>query len=428
MSTTVNYGWLKDKSGNKIAPKTLSSQIITNEGKSFEQHIQEQLSSAGSTDGIVVNVEIANWVAQQDGTYKNTITVNGISSSDVYDVNLYEDYSEEQAMAFDFLVTSIDTENNKVILTASEKINIAFSIILRGKVNLEDKNVYVSDLSATSIEYDNTKSNLDSTNMQNAMDEIATMVNGLVVNVTADGWNLQNDGTYKKTILIEQITGKETLDVCLYPGDVHSEEQIVAFSELITSIETGEGMITLIAVEKINVSFRMFLYGKVNFDKNNLVALTDNIIEIIPISEEEFNKKSEAEKASGNYLVDDGEDDEFLSARNIEFDGSEIGIDVDNVHDAISELNSNLESEKVIGFYMHSSINSTLKVADYPDGFNRDNCWILGGSQTDADGNFFTPLVNMTVILKSDGIYGYLGHEACAGALTVVFLRKTTFN
>lgn len=308
----------------------------------------EELSAGGSIDGIIVNVEIGKWVAKGN-VWTNTIAVEGISASDVYDISLYDDYSEEQANAYDFLITSIDTFNNQIVLTASEKIDVALSIILRGRVNLEDKNVFVSDLSATSIDYDNTKSGLDATNMQNAVDEIATMVNGLVVNVSANSWDLQEDGSYKKIIAIEQLTGNETLDVCLYPGDSHSEEQIIAFSELLSSIETYNGFIVLTAVEKINVSFRIFLYGKVNFDKNNLVALTDNVIEIIPISEEEFNKKSDAEKAAGNFLVDDGEDDDYLSARNIEFDGSETGLG-DNVHDAISNLFNNIDNKSNVRY------------------------------------------------------------------------------
>ena len=319
----------------------------------------EELSAGGSIDGIIVNVEIGNWIAKGD-VWTNTIAVEGISASDVYDISLYDDYSEEQANAYDFLITSIDTFDNQIVLTASEKINVALSIILRGRVNLEDKNVFVSDLSATSIDYDNTKSGLDATNMQNAVDEIATMVNGLVVNVSADSWDLQEDGSYKKIIAIEQLTGNETLDVCLYPGDSHTEEQIVAFSELLSSIETYNGFIVLTAVEKINVSFRIFLYGKVNFDKNNLVALTDNIIEIRKISEEEFEKKSDAEKAAGTFLVEDGEDDEFLSARNIEFDGSEIGMKADNIHDAISELNYSIGKDEDNGMTLHEKMDLLL--------------------------------------------------------------------
>lgn len=336
------YGGSGDTASN-ISYDATSSGLPVSTVQSAIDYLNENGIGKADTEGIIVNVEIGNWIEQSDGTFTNTITVSEVTAKDIYDVSLYGDFSEEQAEAFDFLVSSIDTLNGKVVLTASEQIDVAFSIILRGKVNLENKNVYVSDLSATSIEYDNSKSRLDATNMQNAMDEVATMVNGIVVNITADSWDLQDDGTYKKIVALEQITGNETLDVCLYPGDAHTNEQIVAFSELVTSIDTAEGMIILTAVEEINVSFRIFLYGKVNFNKNNLVALTDSVIEIRKISEEEFKKLSDAEKAAGNYLVDDGEDDEFLSARNIEFDGSEIGIDADNVHDAISELKSDLQ-------------------------------------------------------------------------------------
>ena len=295
-------------------------------------------------NGIMLTINPSDWVEQADGTWKNTVAVEGAAVDKMLDVSLYGDASEDEAHAFDFLITSIDVQNDVVVFTASEKINIALNVILRGRMDLENKNVYVSDLSAGSINYDNSVSGLDATNVQNAVDEMATMVNGLVVNVSVDSWDLQEDGSYKKIIAIEQLTGNETLDVCLYPGDSHSEEQIVAFSELLSSIETYNGFIVLTAVEKINVSFRIFLYGKVNFDKNNFVALTDNVIEIVPISEEEFNKKSEVEKAAGNFLVDDGEEDEFLSARNIEFDGSEIGMEADNVHDAFRELNSKIDN------------------------------------------------------------------------------------
>lgn len=381
MSTIVNTGWLKDNYGEKFAPKTLASQIVTPDGKSFEEEIQAQLenvdvgieitkeeydalgdvvltdgktyfitdidgggSGSGSgggianTDGVVINVEIGNWEEQADGTYTNAIDVENVSIDDVYDISLCGDYSEEQAYAFDFLVSSIDTYNNKVVLTASEAIDVAFSIVLRGKVNLENKNVYVSDLSATNIEYDNSKSGFDATNMQNAMDEVATMVNGLVVNITTDSWDLQEDGSYKKIVALEQITGKEVFDVCLYPGETHSEEQITAFSELVSSIETEEGRIILTAVEAITVSFKIFLYGKVNFGKGNLVALTGSVMEVTEISKENFEKLSEAEKANGCYYVPDGDG---LTAKSLEYDGSETGLG-NNVQDAIDNQNKKL--------------------------------------------------------------------------------------
>ena len=396
MSTTVKTGWLKDNYGEKFAPKTLASQVVTPDGQSFEDKINEQLENVdvgieitkeeydalgdvvltdgktyfitdidgggsgsgggiANTDGIVVNVEVGNWTEQSDGTYINVIDVENVSIKDVYDISLYGDYSEEQAYAFDFLVTSIDTYNNKVVLTASEAIDVAFSIVLRGKVNLENKNVYVSDLSATNIEYDNSKSGFDATNMQNAMDEVATIVNGLVVNITTDSWDLQEDGSYKKIVALEQITGNEVFDVCLYPGETHSEEQITAFSELVSSIETEEGRIVLTAVEEITVSFKIFLYGKVNFGKGNLVALTGSVMEVTEISKENFEKLSEAEKANGCYYVSDGDG---LVAKNLEYDGSESGLG-NNVQDAIDELS---EQNKNLGWKLLGSATANGEV------------------------------------------------------------------
>lgn len=180
------------------------------------------------------------------------------------------------------------------------------------------------------------------TSVYNKLEELSenNVINGLVVNVTAANWDLQANGTYKKIIPVEQITGKETLDVCLYPGDSYTNEQAIAFSELITFIETAEGRIILTATEEITESFRIFLYGKVSFDKSNLVALTDSVMEVIEITREDFDKLSEEQKASGVYHVID--DTEELSAKNLEYDDTETQLGANNVQDAIGKLNSNL--------------------------------------------------------------------------------------
>lgn len=50
MSTTVKAGWLKDNQGNRFAPKTLSSQVMTIDGISLEEKIYEDLDKiAGGT-------------------------------------------------------------------------------------------------------------------------------------------------------------------------------------------------------------------------------------------------------------------------------------------------------------------------------------------------------------------------------------------
>lgn len=46
MSTEIKTGWLKDKQGNKFAPKTLTSQVQTSDGTLLEDKIQDDLNAA----------------------------------------------------------------------------------------------------------------------------------------------------------------------------------------------------------------------------------------------------------------------------------------------------------------------------------------------------------------------------------------------
>lgn len=39
--TTINTGWLKNNKGEKFAPKTLASQVVTQDGKPFDKSIED---------------------------------------------------------------------------------------------------------------------------------------------------------------------------------------------------------------------------------------------------------------------------------------------------------------------------------------------------------------------------------------------------
>lgn len=56
MPTTVKTGWLKDKNGDKFAPKTLTSQVQTSDGVLLEDKIQADLDAA--KEDILANVSI----------------------------------------------------------------------------------------------------------------------------------------------------------------------------------------------------------------------------------------------------------------------------------------------------------------------------------------------------------------------------------
>ena len=45
MATTVNVGWLNDENGDKFAPKTLSSQVINNDGTSLQNTLNTMTSN-----------------------------------------------------------------------------------------------------------------------------------------------------------------------------------------------------------------------------------------------------------------------------------------------------------------------------------------------------------------------------------------------
>ena len=49
MSTTIKSGWLKDSQGNKFAPKTMSSQVINDDGTLLEESINTELDTIKHT-------------------------------------------------------------------------------------------------------------------------------------------------------------------------------------------------------------------------------------------------------------------------------------------------------------------------------------------------------------------------------------------
>ena len=62
MSTTVKAGWLKDSQGNKFAPKTLSSQVTTNDGILLEDKIYADLGTLETSVKGYTDIKVADLV------------------------------------------------------------------------------------------------------------------------------------------------------------------------------------------------------------------------------------------------------------------------------------------------------------------------------------------------------------------------------
>jgi hypothetical protein len=79
MSTTVKTGWLKDKNGDKFAPKTLISQVQTNDGILLEDKIQADLDAVKNeiTNNVLpqpISAEVGQVLAVQAIDENNKVT------------------------------------------------------------------------------------------------------------------------------------------------------------------------------------------------------------------------------------------------------------------------------------------------------------------------------------------------------------------
>lgn len=273
-----------DGDGNIILGADATEIVITTNSRGVDYdstqsglsatNVQEAIDEVATfINGKIISVLASKWILQDDGTYTNTVAFTGLTGDETVDVSLYEEApTEEQSIAFDELIISIETGVGQIIFTASKRIEVSFDVLVRGKFDLEydmsGSGTGGSNFTgnAEDVTYDNTTSGLESTNVQDAIDEMSVSVNGKVLNVPVDGWVAQDDGTYINTIIVEELSGNETLDVNLY-GDF-TEEQATAFDNSVTDIDIQSGQIVLIADEQIAVAFDILIRGKVDIDNN----------------------------------------------------------------------------------------------------------------------------------------------------------------
>lgn len=91
MSETVKTGWLEDKNGNKFAPKTLSSQIINEDGTKFEDSIEVILTEMVNSTGSLYETKTdASAKLAEAKTYTDTKVVE----KEVFYVNITTNYDD----------------------------------------------------------------------------------------------------------------------------------------------------------------------------------------------------------------------------------------------------------------------------------------------------------------------------------------------
>lgn len=79
MSTTITEGWLKDEKGVKFAPKTLISQVITSDGVTLDEKLEEDLkklddkADASALNNYVKTADLSTALDTRDTSIKNYV-------------------------------------------------------------------------------------------------------------------------------------------------------------------------------------------------------------------------------------------------------------------------------------------------------------------------------------------------------------------
>ena len=85
MSDIIKTGWLEDNDGNKFAPKTLSSQVVTPDGTLLEDKIQSELDKTSdkvdnlSEEVVTVKESMSSGVTGQFATSDGKGGINWVT-------------------------------------------------------------------------------------------------------------------------------------------------------------------------------------------------------------------------------------------------------------------------------------------------------------------------------------------------------------
>lgn len=248
MSTTLKAGWLKDSQGNKFAPKTMSSQVIKDDGTLLEEKINSDISELRQ----YTNDELAK---KADKEHDHVITdINGLQSAldekDIAIENIKADAANmsvailaEAQKCIEEVKTDLyaleDVVNNKANTTHSHVITdvtnlqdaldekVSISRTINGKTLNEDINLSASDVGADIAGTANILIDTHDANT-NAHNDIRQLITALNIKLN----NFLDLGT-------DEELGQNVID---------------SISEIVSLIEENSDLIEGITINKVNVS------------------------------------------------------------------------------------------------------------------------------------------------------------------------------
>lgn len=116
--------------------------------------VSSEYAKKSDYNGIICVLLNDNWVRQSDGSYIYTVAHQGLTGNEIFDVSIYDDGTATSAQfdAFNELITRIDTNVGEIVIKASAKPSVTFSIVLRGMCVIDE--IVVVNLSEVLTKYD----------------------------------------------------------------------------------------------------------------------------------------------------------------------------------------------------------------------------------------------------------------------------------
>ena len=90
---------------------------------------------SSNTNGVVLDILSDNWIAQEDGTYTNTVSYEGFTSDTILVVDLYNDgnLTETQITEYDSYITKLSVYDGELIAKATKQPTETIPILCRGE-------------------------------------------------------------------------------------------------------------------------------------------------------------------------------------------------------------------------------------------------------------------------------------------------------
>ena len=198
MSTTIKTGWLNDEQGNKFAPKTLTSQVQTNDGVLLEDKIQIDIEAA--------KTEILDKVALESIDAPIDDALSSTSENPVQNKVISE--------RFDAVSVAIDTK----IDTAT--VNSVYETKSDATAKLTESKGYTDEQVAIAIEYTDELSELvgtlpDGTSAKSVVDYVNIKTAGVSTDVAMEELQNQLNGKAEKSHTHDEYYTKTETDVFL---------------------------------------------------------------------------------------------------------------------------------------------------------------------------------------------------------------------